>query len=146
MGQILVAAGVIDDGQLDEALAACSKDGGSRRLGSVLLNLAFVTEAELAGALSGHLGFRYVDVAAGIAISPDVLKLVPLMLADWHQVLPVAMEDGKLVLAMADPTDILARDNWAAAAGRAVIPACARPSALALAIERHYRGVVPHHR
>lgn len=63
---------MIDDGQLDEALAACSKDGVSRRLGSVLLNLAFVTEAELTGAPSGQLGFRYVDVAAGLVIPADV--------------------------------------------------------------------------
>src|SRR4030042_2944074 len=60
IGEILVAAGVIKEEQLTEALRSQSQLGGT--LGENLIRLAFLTEEELLKSLSDQLGMQHINL------------------------------------------------------------------------------------
>ncbi len=69
-----------------------------------------VSEDEAARILATRYGFDYVDVAS-FAPDPEILKSVPVELMFRYSFLPYHRLNGKLVLVMADPTDIPMRDD-----------------------------------
>jgi type IV pilus assembly protein PilB len=141
LGEVLVAAGVLSQVQLLEALQTQRRDARHRRLGEILLYSGIVTEGQLTRALSGQLRVSYADLPT-LAISHEVVSLIPRELAERHQVIPIGLSDqGYVILAMADPTDIVARDDVRVVTGRPVKAACARPSHVRQAIDRYYRFV-----
>jgi type IV pilus assembly protein PilB len=139
LGEMLVAAGLVTDAQVKEALEARHRSDGVReRLGQTLVRLGFVTENEVAEALSEQMG---LDFLAGDAIRPDqeATALIPATLARRYQMLPLTVEDGTLVVACADPTDVVGRDDIRMASGvRAVRPVVVPASDLEFSIQRAY--------
>lgn len=141
LGDVLVAAGVISAQQLLDALEAQQREGRKRRLGEMLIHSAIITEDQLTRALSGQLRISYVDLPS-LAIPPEVIGMVPLAIAERHQLIPVAIHgNDEIIVAMADPTDVLARDDVRLVTGRKVRPSCARPSHVVQAISRYYRFI-----
>lgn len=67
-----------------------------------------------------------------------LIDLVPEPVCRHFRILPVAVEDARLTVAMADPEDRLARDVAAALSGREVRVLPAAPERLAAAIERAF--------
>ncbi len=111
LGEVLVQSGLIDERQLAEALGSgLRRDGFKERLGQTLVRLGIVTERDIAQALSTQLGLEH---RSGHTLNPDldVLALVPPAQAKRSSLLPVAIEDGVLVVACADPTDVVAIDD-----------------------------------
>jgi type IV pilus assembly protein PilB len=139
LGEMLVDARLITDAQLKEALEASTRSDGVReRVGQTLVRLGFVTEQEVAEALSEQLGLEY---AAGEALwaDPAATHRVPGALARRFKMLPIAVEDETLVLACADPTDVVGRDDVRMASGlRRVRTVVAPASELDFAIRRSY--------
>ncbi len=116
IGQVLMAAGILDAEQLQTALGTQAATEGHQRLGQAILDLGYCTEAELTEALSEQLGVPAVDLSQE-APDPGALERVPRRLARRHRVLPLRVENGNLVVAMADPTDVVARDDLELTAG-----------------------------
>ena len=84
-------------------------------------------EEAAARALAARYGLEYVDVAS-FAPDPEILQSVPVELMFRYNFLPYRREDGRLVLVMADPTDIPVVDELTpAAADRRSSPRWARP-------------------
>lgn len=139
LGEMLVDAGVVTQGQLTEALASATRtDGVRERVGQTLVRLGFVTEREVAEALSTQLGLTYLE---GDALWPetDALERVPPALARRFRMLPLRVEDQTLVLACADPTDVVGRDDLLLASGlRQVRTVVAPASAVEFALRRAY--------
>lgn len=139
LGEVLVAAGVLSQVQLIEALQEQRRDVRRRRLGEILLSSGVITEGQLTRALSGQLRLSYVDLPT-MAIPHEIVSLVPRALAERHQVIPIGItSEGAIILAMANPTDLVASDDVRVASNRPVKVACARPSHMAQAISRYYR-------
>ena len=59
LGEILVSEGKISREQLEEALRVQRED--TREIGRILVDLAYVGEADVARALARRLGLRYVE-------------------------------------------------------------------------------------
>jgi type IV pilus assembly protein PilB len=139
LGEMLVAAGLVTDAQLKEALSAGTRtDGVRERLGQTLVRLGFVTEQEVAETLSEQLGLAYVS---GEALIPDgdAAQRVPPQLARRFRMLPLRVEGEVLILATADPTDVVGRDDVRMASGlRRVETLVAPASELDFAIRRAY--------
>ncbi|MEB0222474.1 hypothetical protein, partial [Pseudomonas sp. AB12(2023)] len=57
-----------------------------------------------------------------------------------HQVLPIAIEGGRLVLAMVDPGNVFAIDDVRESARMRVIPVVAEKNDLLAAIARYHRA------
>ncbi len=100
IGEALVAAGVIDPPQLQNALALQSR--WRSRLGDVVLAQRGVAPLRFYTVLAQHFGLNFANLLKQ-PIDPALFQ--PEHLADYAQrlVLPWREEDGHLVLAVADP-------------------------------------------
>jgi type IV pilus assembly protein PilB len=98
-----------------------------------------LTAAQVAMARAVQLGLPFVELGEHVG-DAEALALVPAMLCHRHKVLPLAVEQGRLLLAITDPTNVLALDDVRAAAGMAIRPVVAENDDLVTAIERFYRA------
>ena len=142
VGEILVAAGIIDERQLQAALVEQARWG--RRLGVTLIKMGLVEEGHLIRALAKQLDLPVASLA-GKRISPEVIAMVPARVASEHGVLPLfAKQEGAnqlLYLGMEDPSNIEVLDDLAFRTGMEIHPVMVGPTELGEAIDRYY-----HHR
>src|SRR3989449_4519712 len=135
LGDLLVAEGLLDQEQLQKALA--EQKGTREKLGSVLVRLNLVDEDQLIGFLSRQYGVPSVTVSR-LDIDPEVLKLVPSQIARKYEVLPIKRTGNTLTLAMADPTNVFALDDVAFMTNLQVLPVVASQGAIRKAMEHTY--------
>jgi type IV pilus assembly protein PilB len=135
IGELLVEAGVLAAGSLRAALGEQRKWGGP--LGRHLVDMGFVTEDALVEALSRQLGLPAVDLDAA-NISPEVLSLVAVDLAERSAVIPFRQEGRFLDVAMSDPTNLGVVDELRIRTQLNVRPYLAGPNAIERALARHY--------
>ncbi|MCQ2523524.1 MAG: Flp pilus assembly complex ATPase component TadA [Lachnospiraceae bacterium] len=136
LGEILVAADVLTEDKLEEALA----NKGSMKIGEYLVENNIVTEEQIANALSEKLGYKLIELQ-NVQIEEDILKLAESKVLKKNRVIPVAFAEGNmniLQLAMADPTDINAIDDLAIITGYQIEPLVSTPRAVMLALDRFY--------
>lgn len=135
LGEILVDAAVVTSAQVDDVLANANP---GERLGQAILRLGLATQEDIAAALAAQLRLDLVDLELQRP-DPTALGLLPRRIADRHRVLPMRVDGTTLVLATADPTDLVAIDDVRAATGvRRVVPVVATSSKLERARTRAY--------
>jgi type IV pilus assembly protein PilB len=112
LGDVLVSTGLLTPGQLDAALEAqTSSTGVRRRLGQVVVDLGLASERDVAECLANLLGLELIDLAK-IVPAPDVVRLLPRQVAERTRVLVLdRTPTGGVVIAAADPTNVLALDD-----------------------------------
>ena len=108
LGEILIEQGVVTQAQLELARAEQERTGG--KLGRILTGLGFATEAEISHALSLQTGVQQVDLGQ-VRPTPEALDLIPEALSLEHELLPLRIEGDSAVVAMANPTDVVAIDR-----------------------------------
>ncbi|MFH1435937.1 MAG: hypothetical protein ABIJ56_09500 [Pseudomonadota bacterium] len=140
LGEILVNAGLLEPGKLDEALKIQKESG--QKLGFILITNRFVSEAQLVQALSKQMSVPWVSLTH-LDISTELISTVPHELVTQFGVVPVyimSKRHGEKVLyvAMDDPTndDVLARIH--ATSSLEVKAMIAAPSEIARAISTFY--------
>jgi type IV pilus assembly protein PilB len=135
LGQLLMQKGLITAEQLTEALERQSETKGY--LGEILLALGILSEADLTRALAEQWDIPFVQVASR-TIEAWVLEKIPASLARRHRVLPIDVQDQRLLVAMADPFNADLLDELRTLLNCDIQPMLAPPSQLAQAIEEHY--------
>ena len=123
IGEILVSWGKLSEEQFDAALEAKRTDP-RRKIGEILLSLGFVSEEDLARAVAEAGGLEYVSLTEGL-VDPTTIPLLGEKALRKYAALPLRIEDGQLVLAMSDPTNVLALDDLKALSGRPIRPVVA---------------------
>jgi len=103
LGERLLDRGFITERQLDLAMREQRRTGSM--LGEILTQLGLVTHQSIASVLAEQGGVTFLDLTEA-DITPAALALLPEPLARRLSVLPVALEDGVLVLAMANIYDV----------------------------------------
>jgi type IV pilus assembly protein PilB len=88
-----------------------------------------------ARALAARYHLEYVDVGS-FAPDPEILQSVPVDLMFRYNFLPYRRESGRLVLVMADPTDIPVVDELSLLLQTPIQPAVGTPSAIQDALKR----------
>jgi len=88
-----------------------------------------------ARALAARYRLEYVDVGS-FAPDPEILKSVPVELMFRYNFLPYRREGSRLVLVMADPTDIPVVDELSLLLQTPIQPAVGTPSAIQEALKR----------
>jgi type IV pilus assembly protein PilB len=136
LDQLLLARGLLSEDQLQEAMETAQQRG--RSLGRVLIELGFVTEAGLVSILAEQLGLEFIDLADA-SLDASAIALVPEPTARRHSCIPVRFEDDKLILAMADPANVVAVDDIRALTKRDVRTVVATKVDVQTAINRFYR-------
>ena len=141
LGDILLAGGLVTSDQLTVAMVEQNRLG--RSLGRVLVDQGVLTESQLVAALSAQIGMRFVDLS-DIQVDGSALARVPGHVARRHTAIPIGFEDGKLVVAMADPANVFAIDDIKSVAGAGgnidVKPVVATRNDVVAAIDRYYRA------
>ncbi|NNK91629.1 MAG: Flp pilus assembly complex ATPase component TadA [Acidimicrobiia bacterium] len=106
-------------------------------LGKVLVDEGLVAETDLVRTLARQIGIEFVDLDEQ-NVDPAASALVPDYLQVRFTALPIGFdEEGKLIVAMADPANVIAIDDMRAASGREISARVATRSALEDAIQRY---------
>jgi type IV pilus assembly protein PilB len=114
LGTNLVAAGIITQEQLDNALnqqiARNARGTAKGLLGQMLVELGYCTDDDIARVMARKSGVAFmslnsypVDMTAANLITPE--------LAEKYKALPMGFEKNKLLVAMMNPNDIIAIDD-----------------------------------
>jgi type IV pilus assembly protein PilB len=104
----LVEDGLLSAGQVEELLEQQKKEGA--RLVKLIVDKAYVSEQDLAVCMGRVLNVPPVNLAR-ISIPAEIADLLPRETEYNHKVVPVALLENKLFLAMADPLNVLALDD-----------------------------------
>ena len=136
MADILIDRGLITVEQLQRAAAEQRRLG--RTLGRVLVDLDMVTESQLVAAIAQQIGLPFVDLTE-YPVDPAAVASISSQVCRRHLALPIGYEDGRLLLAMADPSDVVAQDDIRSLTGRDVRPVVATRADLTAAIDRYHR-------
>ncbi len=137
LGDILLERGLLDEEQLAVAVEEQRRLG--RSLGRVLVERGALTESQLVAALAAQIGLRFVDLGEH-AVDADALAGVPEALCRRHVALPIGYEDGTLLVAMSDPANVVALDDFRSLTGRDVRPVVATGADVHAALDRHFRA------
>ena len=116
---MLVAQNKLSEDQLQRAIEAQKED--RRELGKVLVSLGFISERDLAQAQAQRLNLGYVDLDDA-GVDRRAAKLVPEKALRKYGALPLYSEDGQLVVAMSDPTNLHALEDLRIMSGRPILP------------------------
>jgi type II secretion system protein E len=136
LGEILIAQQLVQPDAVTEALAIQLEDP-QRRVGEILVGLGHLTSAEVAVALAEQYGLACRTLREA-DLDPRVMGSLPAELAFRHQVLPLAADEGALLVAMADPTNLSALDDLRFVTGRAVEAVVADADEIRRLVEEHY--------
>lgn len=139
IGDILIAQGVITEVQLESVLQNQQKNKRTR-VGDMLIEAGFTTEGAIARALHIQLGIEYVELR-GIKIAQEVIGLVNGSILRKHKVLPLGFDENDsnvLILAMADPLDMLAQDDIAIVTNCRIDPRIATASEINLVLDKYF--------
>ncbi|UFS72313.1 general secretion pathway protein GspE [Geomonas sp. RF6] len=136
LGEMMLHAGMLTPSQLEEVLRSQAAFGG--RLGTNLVEMGLIEERDLVRLLHEKLGVTCVDGSALNSVSQEVVALVPRELVIKHRVLPVALNNKRLTLAMVDPSDFVAIEEIGFVTGLVIVPCVATELSLSMALERYY--------
>ncbi len=137
LGDILLEGGHVTPDQLTTAVEEQRRLG--RSLGRVLVDLGVLTEGQLVAALATQIGMKFVDLS-DYPVDGSAVTRVPDAVCRRHTALPIGYEDGRLVVAMADPANVFAIDDMRSMTGLEVKPVVATKPDVLAAINRYHRG------
>jgi hypothetical protein len=135
LGEMLLAANLIDEVQMQIALAEQKQTG--KRFGSTLVEFKFIDENVLAAFLSKQIDVPCISLLH-VDIPKKVLRKLTRATVIECKAIPVRVDGERLEVAMTDPTDIEMLDKVEKAAGMTVSPLIAPQSSIATMIERCY--------
>lgn len=135
LGEILVAAGVLDDKAVRAALGEQVRWGGP--LGRHLIDMKLVREEVLIAGLSKQLGLPAVDLDRW-SIPTSVVELFDADLAVRLSAVPFQFDGHIIDVAMGDPTNDGAIDEMQLITRHSVRPYIAGPKAIERALARYY--------
>jgi len=108
LGDMLLDAGAITEGQLNEALAEQKKSG--HKLGRALTDVGAIGEVELHQFLAKRLDIDYIELG-NLELQTEVVRLLPEVQARRLRALVLKTAHNHLLVGMADPTDLFAYDE-----------------------------------
>ncbi|HVF73627.1 MAG TPA: ATPase, T2SS/T4P/T4SS family [Acidimicrobiales bacterium] len=133
LGEVLLNSGLVTEDQLMLALAEQKRTGD--RLGRILVEKRVITDGQLTRILAGQLGAEFVDLDDR-ALDFTAARLVRESFSRRHQALGIGWEDGRLVVAMANPADVFAVDDIRSMTGQEIKPVMVEAAPLKRAIDR----------
>ena len=119
LGELLLEAGVVTEAQLSEVLEEQKRTG--KRMAQIFIERGLLAKGEAGRWLALQQGYEYVNLTAE-PIDVHVAQLLPEPFARRLMALPIRQEGKNLIVAMADPSDILALDEITRATGLRVQP------------------------
>ncbi|WP_413581160.1 type IV-A pilus assembly ATPase PilB [Bdellovibrio sp. HCB288] len=138
IGEILVKQGLLKPDQLAHAVEE-QKKSGTARLTGVITQLGFLKENQILRAMEKHFAVPGVEVSS-FEIDASVLQLIPRDVCDRNQLIPLQKAGSTLVVAFADPSNIMVKEDLRFITRCKIQAVVATETAIAASIERYYGG------
>jgi type IV pilus assembly protein PilB len=136
-GELLLSKGLLNRRELTEALNEQRSRGG--RIGEIIVKLRMVSDEDVRSALAEHLSTEHVHLD-GKDINMDIARLVPESIAKRYNLVAIDEKDSKILVAMADPLDVVAADTVTMKIGRDIQPVLSSVREISQTIEKVYHG------
>ncbi|HEY1833504.1 MAG TPA: GspE/PulE family protein [Solirubrobacteraceae bacterium] len=134
IGEVVVDLGFAEENVVEEAVTAARAQG--RPTGLVLVERGVLRHDQLARVVAERFGLDFVDLAV-YDLDMGAVNMVPVETAKRYQAVPVGFtDDGSVLLAMANPTNVLTIDDIGMMTGRRIRPAAASVEDLNLLLAR----------
>ena len=111
IGALLLRHGIIDAEQLEKGREFVRNQEEKMAISSALIKLEILSEDDLLEFLVRNLEYPSVTLE-DVDINPDVTKLIPVEMAQKYRAIPYAQIENTLKVAMSDPTDLDAIDDY----------------------------------
>ncbi len=131
IADVLIEDGLLLPNQLEEAVAIQKQEGG--RLLKILTDKQFVTEQDMAFSMGRCLNTPPINLLK-VRVPEEVMELVPREMAKANKLVPIARLNGKLFVAMADPTNVVAIDDLKRRVQLDIVPMIATEKSVELAL------------
>lgn len=132
LGDKLLKEGLITQSQLEAALTEQKRI--KEKLGETLVRLGYITNDDILPILANHIGVGSVRISRG-DLDEKIVELLPEDFMRKNQVIPVRKENNKLLVAMANPTNVFLIDEIQLRTKQVIKPALAMKSEIEEAIE-----------
>lgn len=132
---LLKEQGKLTDAQIQQALKA--QQDTRQPIERILVDLGFASEEDVLTTQAQQLNVQYVDLQK---VRPDesaisvVLSKVPADYLRQHRCIPIRIEQNRLLIAMANPRDVIAVDELRMRTGLVIVPLLASPSQIEAAL------------
>jgi type IV pilus assembly protein PilB len=134
IGEVVVDLGLADAATVERAVSVAREQG--RPTGQVLVGQGVLRQDQLARVVAERFGLDYVDLSV-FEVDVGATSLLDPAAAKRYQAVPIGFtDDGTLLLAMADPTNVLTVDDIAMRTGRRVRPVAASLEDLEMVLTR----------
>jgi len=140
-GELLVSKGLLSEEDIQDVLNKQREQGG--RIGEVLLRHKMLNDKDVISALAEHFSMPYIafdENSMSDSIDLDVARLLPESIAKRFCLVAVGEEDESIVIAMADPLNVVAVDTVTLKLKRPVKLAISSPREIQQAIDLIYHG------
>src|SRR5438876_5020489 len=127
IADVLIEEGLLLPNQLEEAIGIQKSEGG--RLLKILTERQVVTAQDMVFSMGRCLNTPPVNLSR-LRVPEEVMSLVPRDMAKANKLVPIARLDGKLFVAMADPTNVLAVDDLKRRVQLEIVPMIATENAV----------------
>ncbi|PRY67533.1 type IV pilus assembly protein PilB [Glaciihabitans tibetensis] len=134
--EILMMRGVVSIEKLGRGAALRGDDEETVR---ALVAAGLVSAPQLASARAAQAGFPFVELL-DYPVDSSAIALVPAALCRRHEVLPISRKGDTVLVAMADPGDVVALDDVRATSRLRVRVAAVDRADLHAAIDRYHRA------
>src|ERR1700722_943681 len=134
IGEVVVDLGLADRETVEAGVAAAREQG--RPTGVVLVERGILRHDQLARVVAERFGLDFVDLTL-YDLDMGAVNMISIQAAKRYQAVPVGYtDDGSLILAMANPTNVLTIDDVGMMTGRRIKPAAASVEDLNLLLTR----------
>lgn len=138
IGDMLIEENLITQEQLEKALKLAKESG--KKIGETLVENGMTTDADIMNALSRQLSIAMVSLI-GVKIPEEMIGLVDAEVLRKHRMVPLGYFQGNMnviQLAMVDPMDMTAIDDFTIITNLQVEPVLALPNEIMLTLDRYF--------
>ena len=125
LGQIMMDLGYVTEAELAEGLKTQREKGG--RIGEVLVAEGAARAADVARGLAEQFGMDFLEQYEKEELDPSLVEAFTLAFCRQHDFAPMYRRQGKVIVAIADPTSFQVLDDLTAIYSTAVEPVLATP-------------------
>ncbi|QDK37352.1 type IV-A pilus assembly ATPase PilB [Bdellovibrio sp. NC01] len=139
IGEILVKQGLLKPDQFALAVEEQKKSG--QKLTNAIVQLGFLKENQILRALEKNYAVPGVEVNT-FEIDASVIAMIPRDMCEKHTLIPLQRAGSTLVVAFADPSNIMVKEDLRFIARCRIQAVVGTESAISAAIEKYYGGSI----
>jgi type IV pilus assembly protein PilB len=140
LGESLLEAGLISAEELNHALTLKTQKFQLEKIGRILVHLNYISEDTLVEFLGKQHNTRGINLLKAV-VNEKAVNTIPKTIAEKYQAIPIGFTNDKvkkLVVAMANPTNLETIDTLTFLSGHCIEPVYAREEDIRWAIQYYY--------